>query len=131
MLLIELSRGGQCRFTADDYIAGAPELIAEVAASSAAYDFHDKKKAYRRNGVKEYIVWQILENQVYWFSLQEGEYLPLKADAEGIIRSQVMPGLWLAVPALLAGDMVKVLAVLQAGLTSPEHTEFVNSLNLV
>jgi Uma2 family endonuclease len=131
VLLIEPSRGGQCRFTADDYIAGAPELIAEVAASSAAYDLHDKKKAYRRNGVKEYIVWQILENQLYWFSLQEGEYLPLIADADGIIRSQVMPGLWLAVPALLAGDMVKVLAVLQAGLNSPEHTEFVNSLNLV
>ncbi|HIK07725.1 MAG TPA: Uma2 family endonuclease [Trichormus sp. M33_DOE_039] len=131
VLFIEPDRGGQCRFTTDDYIAGAPELIAEVAASSAAYDLHDKKKAYRRNGVKEYIVWQVLENQLHWFSLHEGEYVPLRSDADGIIRSQVMPGLWLAVAALLTGDMVKVLAVLQAGLNSPEHTEFLNSLNLL
>lgn len=40
----------------DDYIEGAPELIVEVAASSVAIDLHDKKQAYRRNGVKEYLV---------------------------------------------------------------------------
>jgi len=38
----------------NDYIEGAPEFIAEVAASSAACDLHDKKRAYRRNGVQEY-----------------------------------------------------------------------------
>lgn len=32
------------------------ELIVEIAASSAAYDLYDKKRAYRRNGVKEYLV---------------------------------------------------------------------------
>lgn len=81
--------------------------------------------------MKEYIVWQVLENQLHWFSLHEGEYLPLRSDADGIIRSQVTPGLWLAVAVLLTGDMVQVLAVLQAGLNSPEHTEFLNSLNLL
>ena len=35
------------------YIAGAPELIAEVASSSVSYDLHDKMNAYRRNGVCE------------------------------------------------------------------------------
>ncbi|AFY47721.1 hypothetical protein Nos7524_1860 [Nostoc sp. PCC 7524] len=129
VLLIEQNLGGQSRLTADDYIEGAPELVAEVAASSAAYDLHDKKKAYRRNGVQEYIVWQILENKLDWFRLIESEYIPLQPDADGIIRSQVMPGLWLAVPALLTGDMMQVLAVLQLGLNSSEHTEFVNSLS--
>lgn len=33
------------------------------------------------------------------------------------------------VPALLAGDMAKVLAVLQSGLNSPEHAEFVKRLS--
>jgi hypothetical protein len=41
-----------------------------------------------------------------------------------IVRSDVFPGLWLAVPALLAGDMPTVLAVLQQGLDSPEHQAF-------
>lgn len=69
VLLIDQILGGQARISEDDYIEGAPELVAEVAASSAANDLYDKKKAYRRNGVKEYIVWQILENKLDWFSL--------------------------------------------------------------
>ncbi|QSJ17994.1 Uma2 family endonuclease [Nostoc sp. UHCC 0702] len=129
VLLIDHQLGGQSRLTEDDYIEGAPELAAEIAASSAAYDLHDKKKAYRRNGIQEYIVWQILENRLDWFGLSESEYVPLQPDANGIIKSQIMPGLWLAVPALLTGDMVRVLAVLQEGLNSPEHQNFVKQLS--
>lgn len=129
VLFIDQSLGGQSRLTEDDYIEGAPELVVEIAASSAAYDLHDKKKAYRRNGIKEYIVWQILENKFDWFRLSESEYVSLEANADGILQSQVMPGLWLSVPALLAGDMSQVMAVLQAGLNSAEHTEFVKKLS--
>ena len=123
VLLIDESLGGKSRITDDDYIEGAPELVAEIAASSAAYDLYDKKKAYKRNGIQEYIVWQSLENKLDWFQLYDSEYILLQPDTEGIIKSQVMPGLWLSVTALLAGDMVKVLEVLQTGLNSPEHTE--------
>lgn len=120
--------GRQARIGDDDYIEGAPELMIEVAASSAAIDLHDKKRAYRRNGVCEYIVWRTLDHQIDWFRLQDDEYLPLIPDEQGIIRSQVFPGLWLAVPALLSGEMAQVLAVLQEGLATVEHQEFVRDL---
>ena len=123
VLLIDEKFGGQAHISDDDYIEGAPELVAEVAASSASNDLHDKKRAYQRNGVQEYIVWQILENKLNWFSLQNGEYLPI-ADTNGVIKSLVFPGLWLDLPALLTGDMIKVLAVLQQGLNSTEHAAF-------
>ncbi len=129
VLLIEESCGGQARISDDDYIEGAPELVAEVAASSASIDLHDKKKAYRRNGVREYIVWRVLENKLDWFSLEDGEYAPLTADASGVIKSKVFPGLWLTVDALLTGNMTQVLAVQQQGLSSNEHVEFVQSLS--
>ncbi|QJB45426.1 Uma2 family endonuclease [Dolichospermum flos-aquae] len=129
VLLIDESLGGKSRITDDDYIEGAPELVAEIAASSAAYDLYDKKKAYKRNGIQEYLVWQSLENKLDWFGLHDSEYILLQPDTEGIIKSQVMPGLWLSVTALLAGDMVKVLEVLQTGLNSPEHTEFLRRLS--
>ncbi len=129
VLLIDEKLGGQARISDDDYIEGAPELVAEVASSSAAKDLHDKKRAYWRNGVQEYIVWQILENQINWFSLQNGEYILLQTDVDDVIKSQVFPGLWLAVNALLAGDMIKVLEVLQQGLASTEHTAFVQQLS--
>jgi Uma2 family endonuclease len=85
VLLID-GRDGKARISDDDYIEGAPELIAEVAASSASYDLHDQKRAYRRNGVQEYIVMQVLENKLDWFSLQNGEYVPKEADADGVIK---------------------------------------------
>jgi len=127
VLLIEERYGGQARLSEDDYVEGAPELVAEIAASSAAIDLGDKKRAYRRNGIKEYIVWQVFEQKLDWFALQEGEYVPLPIDA-GVIRSRVFPGLWLAVDDLLAGNMAQVLAVLQEGLATPEQAVFVKQL---
>lgn len=129
VLLLDQRVGGQSHLSGDDYIEGAPELVAEIAASSAAYDLHDKKRVYRRNGVQEYIVWQIFENKLDWFSERDGEYVPLAADEAGVVRSSVLPGLWLAVPALLEGNMTRVLKVLQEGLSSPEHAEFVKRLS--
>ncbi|MCC5647794.1 Uma2 family endonuclease [Nostoc sp. CHAB 5824] len=129
VLLITPATKGQSRLSGDDYIEGAPELVIEIAASSVAIDLHDKKKVYGRNGVKEYIVWQIFENKLDWFSLQQGEYVSLEVDTDGIIKSQVFPGLWLSMSDLLAGNMQQVLAVLQLGLSSPEHQIFVQHLS--
>lgn len=129
VLLIEESAGGQARISDDDYVEGAPELVAEIAASSAAIDLHDKKRAYRRNGVREYIVWQVFEQKLDWFYLEEGEYVSLPVEEDGVIRSRVFPGLWLAVDNLLAENIAQVLAVLQASLDSPEHTAFVRQLS--
>ena len=129
VLMIEEQAGGQARLSEDDYIEGAPELVAEIAASSAAIDLGDKKRAYRRNGIREYIVWQVFEQKLDWFYLQEGEYVPLPIDDDGVIRSQVFPGSWLAVDDLLSGNMGRVLAVLQEGLAAPEHTAFVQQLS--
>ncbi len=119
--------GRQASIDADDYIRGAPELVVEIAASSAAIDLHDKKRAYRRNGVREYIVWRTLEQQLDWFRWQADEYISVMPE-EGIVRSQVFPGLWLAVEALLAGDMGTVLSVLQTGLGTREHEAFKQGL---
>ena len=129
LLRIEPEVGGNSRISDDDYIEGAPELVAEIAASSASYDLNDKLNAYRRNGVQEYIVWQIYENRLDWFSLQEGRYVSLQPDEAGVIRSFVFPGLWLAVNALRGGNLPEVLAVLHQGVQTTEHQAFVERLN--
>jgi Uma2 family endonuclease len=110
--------GRGASITEDDYIAGAPELVVEIAASTVSIDLHEKKAAYRRNGVQEYIVWRTLDREIDWFSLQDGEYIRLELDDKGVIKSQVFPGLWLAVESMLSGSMADVLAVLQSGLNS-------------
>jgi Uma2 family endonuclease len=100
--------------TADGYVEGAPLLVVEVAASSASYDLHDKMRAYRRNGVQEYIVWRTRDKAIDWFRLRDGEYVGVEPDANGVIESSVFPGLRLNVPAMLARDRAGVLAALTA-----------------
>jgi Uma2 family endonuclease len=128
LLRIDESCGGQSCISEDDYIEGAPELIVEIAASSASYDLHDKLRAYRRNGVREYLVWLTQEQAFRWYILQEGEYVLQQPDELGVLRSQVFPGLQLAVAELLAGNMPQVLAVLQEGIDSELHGVFVQQL---
>jgi Uma2 family endonuclease len=123
-LIISPECGGQAKIDDDDYIAGAPELVAEVATSSVSYDLGSKRRVYRRSGVREYIVWRVLDAQVDWFVLSDGEYRVMPLPDDGILRSTVFPGLWLDVNAVLSGDLSRVLAVLQDGLKSLEHAEF-------
>jgi Uma2 family endonuclease len=103
-------RPGGARLTADGYLEGPPQLVVEVAASSAAYDLHDKLNAYRRSGVQEYVAWLVLEREIRWFRLREGAYVRIEPDARGVIESEAFPGLRLAVDKLLAGDLDGVLA---------------------
>jgi Uma2 family endonuclease len=128
MLFILPDRGGQARVSEDDYLEGAPELVAEIASSSVSFDLHTKKNVYRRCGVREYVVWRVLEGEIDWFALEAGEYKPVAPDAAGFVKSRVFPGLWLDSAALVAGDLTKALAAVQAGIASAEHGEFVRRL---
>ena len=128
LLRLKPELGGRVRISEDDYLEGPPELVVEVAASSASYDLHDKRRVYARNGVPEYLVAQTHEKRVDWFILREDVYASLKPDAKGILRSEIFPGLWLQPAALWSGDLATLLAVLQEGLASPEHTAFVEQL---
>lgn len=124
-LIVEPEHGGRVVISEDDYVEGAPDLAAEIAASSVSYDLGKKLRVYRRNGVREYVVWRVQDRAVDWFVLRDGDYEPLTTGADGLLRSAVFPGLWLDPAALLRGDMATVLAAVQQGLASPEHADFV------
>ncbi len=127
-LMIAPEQGGQAKLSADDYLEGAPELVAEVASSSASYDLHVKLHVYRRSGVREYLVWRVLDGQIDWFVLREGQYEPLAPGSDGNLKSTVFPGLWLDPSALLSGDLARVLAVVGEGCGTAEHQAFVKAL---
>lgn len=109
-------------------MSGAPEFVAEVCLTSAAYDLHDKLDLYQRAGVQEYLVVLIHEREVRWHRLVGGTFQRLSQPADGVLRSSAFPGLWLDAPALLARDLGRVLALLQQGTGSPEHQAFVDQL---
>ena len=126
--LLRIEAGGASHLNDKGYIEGAPELIVEIAGTSADYDLHEKLDTYLRNGVAEYIVWQTQERRLDWFRLVNEEYVPMSPDADGLIESQVFPGLRLAVNALMEGDLATVLSELQKGLETTEHSAFIRQL---
>jgi Uma2 family endonuclease len=128
LLRLEPELGGKSRVTEDHYLEGPPELVLEIAASSASYDLHMKLRAYQRSGVEEYIAVQMYERRLDWFRLREGIYQPLQPDSTGLLCSEVFPGLCLNPAAFWAGDMAQVLTMLQEKLTSSEHVAFVANL---
>jgi Uma2 family endonuclease len=128
LLLIPASAGGQSTVSVDGYVTGAPELVCEVASSSRSYDLGVKLDVYREFGVREYVVWRVGDDAIDWFALRGGRYEPLPPGPDGILRSEVFPGLWLDPAALIAGDMGRVLAVVQQGAAAPEHQAFVQRL---
>lgn len=105
---------GAAHLRDDDYFEGAPHLVVEIAASSVSYDLHVKKEAYRRNGVREYVVWRVQDEAIDWFRLRDGQYVLIEPDDNGIVESEQFPGLRLHIRSMLAGDLAAVLGHLRA-----------------
>lgn len=128
VLLIDPENGGSARISEDDYVEGAPELVAEISASSVSIDVNSKFRVYQKSGVREYLVWRVLDGEFDWFVQNEGRFVKQQPDSEGLHRSQVFPGLWLDVAALLRGDLARVLSVVQQGIADEMHRQFVEAL---
>lgn len=127
-LLLRLPEFGGQAAIVDGYIEGAPELVAEVSSSTVSFDLHAKLNVYRRNEVREYLVWRTQDEEIDWFILREGQFERLPSEADGILRSRQFPGLWLDATAMTSGNLKQVIQVLQQGLASTEHAEFVSQL---
>jgi Uma2 family endonuclease len=127
-LIIDPAAGGQTGLSEDGYATGPPELIVEVASSSASIDLHAKRRDYEQAGVREYVVVVVRQRLIRWFVWQQGAYHDMAADADGIFRSRIFPGLWLHAEALLQLNGGQVMDVLRQGLATPEHAAFVQQL---
>jgi len=110
------------------YVAGAPELVAEVAHSSKAIDLHHKLRRYAKCGVLEYVVICLSPKRIYWFDLSKSTQQKIYPDEHGIFKSSCFPGLWIHGEALLSMDYKLSMKIVDEGLSSPEHALFVEQL---
>jgi Uma2 family endonuclease len=124
LLRIPAEGGGTSSLDADGYLVGAPELVVEVAASTASYDLHDKLDVYRRFGVQEYVVHRTEDGELDWFVLRGDRYERLQPQSDGCFHSEVFPGLWLDPAALLAGDLRALRRAVERGVRDPRHAPF-------
>jgi Putative restriction endonuclease len=128
LLIIHPDCGGQACISADGYVEQAPEFVAETSASSVSIDLNAKFEAYRRCGVREYVVWRIQDRAIDWFVLRGEEYQRLEAGPDGIHRSETFPGLWLDAQALAREDVARVMEVVRQGTGSEDQAAFVKRL---
>jgi len=127
-LYILPEHGGQAAVDDNGYLTGAPEWVGEISDSTESIDLNRKKLDYELAGVREYMVAAVRTNQVFWFMRRRGKFKPLPAGADGIIRSEVLPGFWFHANAFLNRDRKRLLAALRQGLASPQHAAFVAKL---
>jgi hypothetical protein len=119
--------GGTTR-RAGKFLKGAAELIAEICATSVAYDLHQKLELYEAAGVQEYLAILMYEKEIRWHILTKTGYELLAPAAPNLWKSRVFPGLWLDGKAILADDAVQMIKTLMKGLRSPDHAAFVKKL---
>jgi Uma2 family endonuclease len=133
LLWIESGSLARTKVGADGLLEGRPELVAEVALSSHAFDLNEKKAVYQRNQIQEYIVWEVMDARLQWFALQHGEYVslaPRRALRGLVVCSRVFPGLWLDLTSLVVGKGFDkgLFRTLNKGLKNAEHKSFVKKL---
>jgi hypothetical protein len=126
LMRIRTEYGGQSRYNADDYLVGAPELVAEIAGSTRSIDMGRKRLDYLQAGVQEYLVYCLAEKELFWFHFPSRR--KLKPDRQGVWKSRIFPGLWVDGPALVAWDMPRIQTTAEQGLATPEHAAFVRKL---
>lgn len=117
-------RGGRTQ-ESGGLLQGAPELVVEVSRSSRSYDLGPKLKLYERVGVAEYVTVLIEQDEIQWRVLEDGRYVRMAPDGDGVFRSRVFPGLWLDAGAFWRRDLKRLLDVLEQGLASPECASFI------
>jgi len=129
-LRITPSHGGQSG-KERQFGTGAPELAVEICVTSTEVDFGPKLKLYERAGVREYITIELFGQRIVWRMIENAIYVSQQVPPDGNLRSQVFPGLWLDVAAFWNDDGPKMLAALNAGLSSEDHQRFVERLSRV
>ena len=128
MLFLDGANGGASWFDDRGFVHGVPDLIVEVAGTTAREDAGEKRALYESIGVREFILWRTIEQRLDWWHLVGGTYQLLPPDEAGVIRSVVFPGLWLYPDALIGRDARAIAAVIEAGLASEEHQKFAATL---
>lgn len=110
------------------YVVGRPEFVIEVSGSTDRHDLGAKKTLYLNTGVPEYLNWSVPDEQIVLFRLQSSSYEKVAEDHTGILKSLILPGLWFDPAALIRGDRPRIYEVMDMGIASPEHKEFVQEL---
>ncbi|HET7093585.1 MAG TPA: Uma2 family endonuclease [Thermomicrobiales bacterium] len=102
--LLFVSRDRLSIFRDNQFVEGAPDIVVEIASpSTRVIDLVRKAALYARSGVVEYWTVDPLRDALVINVLRNGRYEPAMAEADGRLRSAVLPDLAVDPEALFAG----------------------------
>ena len=113
------SHGGISRIDDEGYISGPVELVIEISDSTLHYDRGRKRLAYAAHGIQEYWVVSLPDQKIHAESLVSQR--PIAPNRQGIIGSQVFPGLKVDVAALFGFNHEQLVPIARSGLKTAAH----------
>lgn len=114
--MVNYGRMKQCE-VGDEVFVGPPNFILDVFYSPDDPDYLRRHERFARFGVQEYFVAFVDDSPVQWHRLEAGSYSLVEPDADGILRSQAMPNLWIPLAALQERDWWMILAYIERGVS--------------
>jgi Putative restriction endonuclease len=115
--MVNYGRKKQCEVR-DEVFHGAPNFILDVFDSPDDPDFARRLERFREAGVHEYFV-AINDDpvQVFWHRLASGQYHLVQPDADGVLRSEALPNLWMPLAAVQDRDWWAILGCIERGVS--------------
>ena len=96
------------RFSEDDYVEGAPELVAEVASSSVSYrPARQVPRLSPQRGPRVHRLAGPATGRSTGSSSEKGNTSACRSAPDGLTGARSFPGLWLDPAALIRGDSAR------------------------
>ena len=111
-----------------DRFFGPPNFVFDVFKKGDDEIYQDRRCLFEEHGVIEYVAWFSSKRLPIWNRLIEGKYEEIEKDAEDLIKSSSLPGLWFPISALAHTNMFVILAKISQGISRREHHEFMKTV---
>ena len=129
--LVAMVNGGrlkQCQPSAEGF-QGPPNFVLDVFNWGETAEYERRRDLFERFGVTEYVALEDTHAPtLHWNRENGGRFQEIEPDADGLIKSKALPGLWIPTRALAARDWWSVLAAIERGASRRGHHEFVETI---
>lgn len=104
---------------------GPPNFVLDVFTANERAEYERRRELFERFGVQEYVgVEDLKEPGLHWNRLEDGKFREIESDANEMVRSKALPGLWIPRASLARRDWWTICAAIERGCTRRGHHEF-------
>jgi hypothetical protein len=112
-----------------DCFHGPPNFVLDVFPADDLQDYQDRRLAFERTGVIEYVAVQMAEPVSWiWNRLVDGKFIEIETSDNESIMSTALPGLWIPTIAFKQRDWWSIMGAIARGVTRIGHHDFMETI---